>query len=203
MGQIPDLSDDEWDALTERLTLYAQHKMSKLYWRGVPASRGGRAPGGIEPQDLAASAIVSVIDGTRHLDSTVHPDLRQFLEGVIDSMVNHLAGSAENRVTRREAVTTEGQNIEPYAARRNPARDPADICCEQDSAERFQALIEKEIAGEARLHELFDCFKADIAKPQEIAEVLDCEVTEINNIQKKLRRRVDKVIRRHAARSKT
>lgn len=201
MGNIPDLSEDDWSELTERLSLYAARRMSKLFWRGVPARRGGRAPGGVEPHDLAAEAIVSIIDGSRQWDSAAHPDFQRFLQGIIDSKVSHLAESAENRLTRREPVTTDGQVREPKTVRRNSERNPAELCCEEDAAARFQALVEKEIDGDDQLEQVFECLAADITRPQEIAEVLDCEVTVINNIQKRLRRRVDSAMRRHAGRS--
>ncbi|MEZ6243730.1 MAG: hypothetical protein R3B57_11895 [Phycisphaerales bacterium] len=201
MDTIPDLSGDEWSELTERLSLYATRKMSKLFWRGVPARRGGHAPGGIEPQDLASEAIVSVIDGSREWDPAAHPDFRRFLEGVIDSKVNHLAESADNRMTRREPVTTDGQIKELKTTRRNFESDPADLCCECDAADSFRQFVEKEIAGDDQLEQVFECLAAGIIRPREIAELLECEVTVINNIQKRLRRRVDKAMRRHAGRS--
>ena len=201
MDTIPDLSSDEWSELAERLSLYATRKMSKLFWRGVPAWRGGHAPGGIEPQDLAAEAIVSVIDGSRKWDPAAHPDFRRFLEGVIDSKVNHLAESADNRMTRREPVTTNGQIKELKTTRRNCEFDPADVCCERDAADSFRRLVEKEIDGDDQLEQVFECLAADVTRPQEIAELLDCEVAVINNIQKRLRRRVDKAMRRHVGRN--
>ena len=95
----------------------------------------------------------------------------------------------------------DGHIIELKASKRNSEADPAVLCCERDAAECFQRLVEKEINGDDQLEQVFDCLEADITRPQEIAQLLDCEITVINNVQKRLRRRVDKAIRRHVGRS--
>jgi hypothetical protein len=70
----PSLTDAEWMALVKRLTLHADWKLSRLYWRGVPAWKGGAVPGGVEPGDLAEEAIQLFLDGTRVWDREKCPE---------------------------------------------------------------------------------------------------------------------------------
>ena len=97
VAQLPELSDNEWNDLVDRLTLYAHCRFARLIWRGVPWHRGGSAPGAAQPSDIAADAIVSVINDERIWDREKYPDFFDFLKGVVDSRVSHLVRSVENR----------------------------------------------------------------------------------------------------------
>jgi len=107
---IPDLSDDEWGELVERLALHAYSKLRRLFWRGVPYTQGGVVPGGVSPEDLAAEAVESFLEGTRVWHKDKKPEFLDFLMSVVDSKVSHLVESAENRQSRR---IHEDQNNEP------------------------------------------------------------------------------------------
>jgi hypothetical protein len=193
LATIPSLSDEEWGELLERLTLYAAYKMIRLYWRGVRGSRGGKTPGGLEPQDLAAEAVLSVIDGTRTWNHDVAPDLLGFLRGVVDSKISHLVESLENRVTRRANPSGCGSA--------NPGTietgiDPVEVSADAEYQERFRRLVTKAISGDKLVFKVFECLQAEITKPADMAVVLDVEVQQINNAQKRLRRKVAGVLKK-------
>ena len=70
---LPTLTDEEWNALSIRLTLYAEGKMLRVYWHGVPPKRGVAAPGGSSAEDVAIEAITSVLEGRRQWPTGIEP----------------------------------------------------------------------------------------------------------------------------------
>ena len=52
MGQLDNVSSQEWEEFLERLTRHAHYKLLRLVWRGVPFSSGGAPPGGVEATRL-------------------------------------------------------------------------------------------------------------------------------------------------------
>jgi hypothetical protein len=190
----PQLSDDQWAELVERLTLHASCKLLRLCWRGIVGSRGGAAPGGVEPADLAAAAITDVIEGTRSWDREAQPDFLNFLRGVVDSKVSHLVREVENRKSRRLAPADSGEEgaAAHGVAGREP--DPAQFVQEREAADRFRARVFKAVEGDEIASKVFECLEAEYTKPQEMAELLGLTVSEINNAQKRLRRKVNELL---------
>lgn len=198
MAELHDLSNEELARLVEVLTIYADDKMVRLYWRGLPPSRGGHAPGGIEPGDLVQEALVDLLTGKRKRDSKKYPDLLQFLKSVIDSKVNHLAESLENKTTRRleggfsGSQTCQAQAYDPADCTPNPS----EIVTDAESAQRFQAAVLAAIGDDPEAKTVLDLVEAGLEKPADIAEELGIPVLEINNIQKRLRRKLRHVLQR-------
>lgn len=192
LGRAPDLTDLEWEEVLKRLTLHAVSKVMPLVWRGVPGSNGGHVPGGKEAADLAAEAIVDTLEGRRTWNRADEPDFFEFLKGVVDSKVNHLAVSQENKRSRR--IEGDGVRESPAYLVPDKARGPATGAAEKDGAERFRVAIIKEIGDDELVQKIFECLEAEITKPAEMAEVLGRDVTEINNAQKRLRNRTTKAM---------
>lgn len=191
LATIQDLSGDNLLKLLKRLTLYADRKLVRLRWRGI---QGGAPPRGIQAEDLAAEAITRVIEGKRAWDQQEQPDVLQFLKGIVDSLVSQLVNSFDNRRTRRlgpTGVGEEGSAAPTFAGRE---LDPAQFVADREAAERFRAPILKALEGDAVASQVFECLEADITKPSEIAEYLGISVTDINNAQKRLWRKVENAL---------
>ena len=197
---IPNLTDEQWQEIVERLTLHAHCKMAQLTWRGVPPSRGGTVPGGIEPEDLATDVIVALIEGTRTWDQQEQPDLLQFLKSVVDSMVSHLVECVENRVTRRIDGGSHSEPTHPVFEVPDCGPDPSTVCADREERERFQVIVLEEIGNDSLAQEVFECLEASITKPAEIAKLIGRSVREINNAQKRLRRKVESAMKKHKKR---
>lgn len=195
MANIPQLSDDQWTELVERLTLHASCKLLRLYWRGILGSRGGAVPGGVEPADLAAAAIVDVLDGTRAWDPEAHPDLLKFLRGVVDSKVSHLVNEVENRKSRRLAPPDAGEEGSSAHGVAGREPDPTVLVQDRQAAERFRSLVFKALEGDHLAYEVFECLDAEYTKPSEIADLLGVPVSDVNNAQKRLRRKVSELLK--------
>jgi DNA-directed RNA polymerase specialized sigma24 family protein len=192
---IPQLSDDQWTELVERLAHHASCKLLRLYWRGILGSRGGRVPGGVESADLASAAIVDVLDGTRVWDPEAHPDLLKFLRSIVDSKVSHLVSEVENRKSRRFAppdAEEEGSAAHGVTGREP---DPADFIQDSEAAEKFRAMVLKAIEGDELAYKVFECLEAEYSKPSEMADLLGVPVSNINNAQKRLRRKVSELLK--------
>ena len=79
---IASVSEDQWAEYLKRLTLHAGRFFIGYGWR---ANGNWAGPGGVTPDDIAAEAILKVLDGTRHYDPTTCPDLLVFLRNVVRS----------------------------------------------------------------------------------------------------------------------
>lgn len=188
---ILDLSDDELRILLKRLTLHADCKLARLRWRGVQ----GGPPRGVQGEDIAADAITAIIEGTRAWDPQAQPDLLKYLRSVVDSIVSALVNSLDNRKTRRLGPPGVGDEASSAheAAGREPG--PAEIASRREAAESFRAPIVEALKDDELAYQVFECLEADITKPSDIAEYLELSVAEINNAQKRLRRKVEGAVK--------
>lgn len=197
MAEIPNLSDEQWSELTERLTLYADCKLVKRYWRGLRIKRGGTVTKGVDAGDLAADAIVSVIDGTRgSWDKERYPTFYDFLKSVIDSKISSLVRSGENRQTRL-LDHSHGEEHQPEAYTVTAkTRCPDEYVEDAEWKENFRSALAKELGDDTISLGLFDCLDAGMTDRSEIAEMLEVSVNDIYNAQKRLQRRVESVMKK-------
>ncbi|MBN9523312.1 hypothetical protein J0H58_33170 [bacterium] len=172
--------------MLERLTWHAQQKYIRLVWQGVPAAAGGRAPGGIEPADLAAQAIVDVIEGRRRWNREAAPDFLDFLTGVVDSKLSHLSRSRENRPVRVVAPTDELPGREPA---------PEHTAAEGENLARLQDLVFAAVGQDPIALLVMEHLEAGVTRPAAIADRIGVDVREIYNAQKRLRQKIGSALR--------
>lgn len=193
MTDIPTLKNDEWDELLERLTYYALGKFRKCGWRrGNPQKVEWAGPGGTGPGDVALEAITSVIEGKRTYNRGKHGDFGNFLRSVVDSLVSHMAEKAKQRRTGRMPVSQNadtGELVEVDLPGREP--DPADVCVTRDTIEVAKKAVAADAQEDPLAMQVLECMEADITKPAEMAEALGVDIKDINNAQKRLRRKLD------------
>ena len=67
-------------------------------------------------------------------------------------------------------------------------------------AQQFRKLVLREIGDDELVVRLFECISAEITAPSEIAILLERDVKEINNAQKRLRRKVESALRKQKGR---
>jgi hypothetical protein len=195
VANVPNWTDEQWKEAVERLTLHAYRKFVRLHWRGMPFARGGAVPGGVTPQDVAAEAIEDAIAGKRVWNRQAEPDFYSFLRSVVDSKVSHLAECLENQLTRRILVPADGDDPPPAYEVADPALDPATVCVNKDSLEKFRGAVLAAVQGDTLVEGVFSCLEAEVTRPQDMAVLLDSTVKDINNAQKRLRRKVEQVMK--------
>jgi hypothetical protein len=178
-----------------KLAAYAAFRSRNLSWRtgsDVALAKG------LMPDDIAAQAIVSVIGGERKWEPERGP-LLPFLKRVVDSLLNHLALSADNRrIDRLFQDDTSPYRVEHTAFRdgdegpwpRRPAdfnaADSSEFECDAD--ERIEQLVEA-AKGTPELAEVLNAIlEFDEARPRLIALRIGKPVSHVNNCLKRLRR---------------
>jgi len=193
LRELLDLIREEQERLLKRLTHHALCKMRLLTWRGAYVARGGSVPAGYEPYDFALDAIQKVLDGTRPWNREAYKTLESFLRSIIDSDINHLVESLDNRSGRRLSPPSgKDETVAAYEVT-GTEPDPLIIVIDKDWQARFHQAAVKELKGEEFLVKLLECMEAEITEPSEIADLLGTTVDHINNEKKRLRRRLEKL----------
>lgn len=179
------LLEADWFDIGLRLAAYATWKARNLRWRtGLPSDLAA----GQTPEDIAAEAILKVMEGVRAWDPR-RGSLFPFLQGVVDSMLSHLATSADNRAQERWAVSHADL----------PGAEPEHVTAEERLAELRRFLL-----GNHRpeLLAIVDVIEAGCEpKPQAIAQRLGTTVVDVNNRLKRLRRLALKINETQRARA--
>lgn len=160
------LDSEPWDDHLARLTLYAQNLMRKLSWRGVV---NGPVPGGKEAQDFAKDAICDVYSGTRKWNPQTHPELIRFLFDAVKSEVSNTITSKSNQEVRED-----------------PARPDAG----QFDDDTALAILDY-IQDEADLYRYAEAILDGYDDRASIAEHLGIPPTEVDNLRKRMKRRLN------------
>jgi hypothetical protein len=185
-----ELTQDRQRQLLDRLTIYAERKYKRLGW-----FKDGhyRSPSGQGPEDVAAEAIVRLIQGRRNYDEQKYPDLTVYLRNVVDSIVSHVIKSIdfEKRKSMPYTLTEDGK-IEEIEIE-NGGDDPSMVLIKKELVEKINTLLYEKFAQDDIVLGILECMKAGIDKPSDIAEYLDIKTSDINNAQKRLRREFDKI----------
>jgi hypothetical protein len=186
-----ELTQDQQRQLLDRLTIYAERKYRRLGW-----FKNGqyRSPSGQGPDDVAAEAIVRLIEGRRNYDDQKYPDLLEYLKkSVTKSIVSHIIDSPdfEKRKPIPHVLTEDGE-IEEIEIE-SEGDDTTLVYMQKDLVEKINAILQEKFAQDNIVLGILECMKAGIDKPSEMAEYLEVETSDVNNAQKKLRREFDKI----------
>lgn len=175
------LQQADWGDIGIRLTAYATWKARNYRWRTrqVWALAAGKTP-----EDVGREAIVKVLDGTRRWEPERGP-LLPFLQGIVDSLMSHLAASGDNAMIEpwHDAVPDPVAEGEPDHAARADLIDRLRNALEQGGADDLLALLSAVLEHGP--------------KPSAIAVALGTTVNDVNNRLKRLRRAALRVL--HAA----
>lgn len=181
-----------WEDQIPRLLYYALNKAKKKRWRTV---FDGQLPEGKEIEDVLFTAIEKVFSGERKWDPQKHPDLSDYLKGVIDSDLYHLAKCEDNTTLISEADV--GRNPEkPFTFDDMPSAEPDSETLHilkemNEKAEKFFFGFYDSLNGKPLLQGIVECIDDDVTKGADISERLGVHVNEIYNCFKQLRRKLD------------
>jgi DNA-directed RNA polymerase specialized sigma24 family protein len=171
------VSELDWEAWTRRWTAYARKRQCR---HGSAAARFLSQPG-----DCVQDAIHLILEGRRRFESGTLTAFFAFVCGVIDSLISHEA----SRARRYRAVALVGDTDEPMPGEIFEGMLVAPGSSESellflDDLEEFIKTLEIDLATYARLR------ACDSYSPsEEYAEALSVPVSEIRNMDRRLRRR--------------
>jgi hypothetical protein len=191
LAAYPELSEDEWTELIERLTQHASCRIFRHSWRGLRITQGGSVPGGVDPADLASAAITDVIGRERVWNPETAPNFLDYLRSVVDSKVSHLVNGLENRTTRR-MTRAAAAGAEFDAPGHEP--EPVTVLIDRETLERRRSEIVEAIRGKL-VEGIFECVESNMTKPADIAVLLEVPVKEIYIAQKRLKRKVEALLK--------
>lgn len=178
-----------WKDIYPRLLYHAHQKARRLRWQSVI---DGHMPGGKEVEDIVIESLEAIFSGDRAWDPEKQPDLYKHLTGIIDSKLNHLAESAENRLVRSASTLTgrDGQSNEAEAigARSELPPTPSDEAIEKECEEYILGFIDY-LSDDPLLQNIVQAILDGVEKRAEIAEVCGVKVEDITNADKRLMRR--------------
>ena len=184
-----ELLNADWRDIGIRLTAYASWKARNLQWR---SGRTDSLAAGKTAEDLAADAILKVIEGTRVWDPGRVP-LLTFLQRVVDSLVSHLSESADNRLQ-----TSWRSNPPDLDAQPNPNHDSGHDA--EGKIDHLRAALHAQRQDD--LIEVLDAIRLHCdPTPQAVAAHLGTTVTDINNRLKRLRRLAQRIAKETTART--
>jgi RNA polymerase sporulation-specific sigma factor len=194
---MPAFTEEEWVKALNRMTIYAQRIFIRLGWW-----RNGsfESPRGHKPEEIACEAITRVLSGPRNYDARKCPDFYQYLRGVVRSIISHIVGSSDfkRRMSIPSATTSEEETIE--IKQESKEVDPLQACIEKEQVDinknlirKVESVLEKDFSEDKIVIGIYECYKAGIYKRSELAEYLEVDVKEIDNAQKRLRRKMDKL----------
>jgi len=166
------------------------------YWR---EAYGGVLPGGYDASSVAAEALAELFNEQPENGLILVPRmLRVELKKRARKIINRLHHRMENRIMRSEPdmlpfLTDDGETIRVVEKVAGPDPTPLDILLEKEETARFEefkAQIRALLAHDRLLLRLFDCFCADFCKPKDQARKLKLPVRDIQDLQRRLRRKL-------------
>lgn len=174
----------DWGQIILDLTLYAEDKLKILKTAKV------KLPLTHEPSDYAKEAVRLVFDGTRHWDSSRHPDIVKFLKySVIKSLIYNerispgVKKRVENTITVKEDDDDEEEiSLTETTESKEPLPDL--LLIEQQTLKSIRTALDGDDDACIVLEELLKS-----KKPAEIAQDLGIKIDDIRSIIKRIRRK--------------
>ncbi|MDQ3816272.1 MAG: hypothetical protein M3362_01110 [Acidobacteriota bacterium] len=201
------MSSKEFDRLVLHLGRYTLRETNRLQWRTGSAVD---LPGGETVESIVYQAIEKVWAGERNWNPEQNPDFKKYLMDVIDSLVNHLFDSTDNKMFATEPVEgSDDRRVWDGASAKHERKHersadwmarqsatPEDLMLEKEEAERRNQGIEVLLAesrGDEELTYVIQAMLDGYNKAGEIAKVTGIDIRDVYNVMKRLDRKVEAV----------
>lgn len=204
---ISKMSDAEQQLLLLRLGAYALRVSRSLRWR---TRNPAELPGGETADSIVSKAIEKTLTGERNWDPQACPSLENYLMDVIDSLLNHLATSHDNRSFQpiQERVDDNGDRLpeasppDPPAGTEwisRPSTDP-----ETHALAKERALLQEEVADtlisesgtDPVLTKVLEAMLDGCENPRDIAQKTGLTREQVYNAEKRLDRKIQSMRKR-------
>jgi len=186
------LQEADWAAIGKALAAYATWKAQNLAWRTGDIHN---LACGLQGVDIAQTAIEKVLNDKREWEPE-RGELLPYLKGVVDSLMSHLAESADNTVQARFAKDPQGKELVDQAEFQAARNDDSGLLSSHQSLRKTNsdrdgarvAELFAAVEGQGDLMDVLDVvMSSGETKPAEIAAQLGIEVTVVYNRLKRLR----------------
>jgi hypothetical protein len=200
--------DEAQTKLILRLTLYTFKEMRRVrYWR---SGNNGCLPKGEDAESLVSSVLTKVLEEKRKWDVVKEPDFVHFLMDVIDSELNHLAESNDNkRVTERseegaeEQITRERGQLQRHSefakktgwlVRPVPTPDMEFDAKQKEQLEQAALdALEASLSHDEEALFIVRAIRAGCEKAGEISNSTGIEIRRVYDANKRIERRIRKM----------
>lgn len=164
------LVNNDWETTIPNLFL---HTLGRL--------KGKTVPGCFTADDYIQEAYERVHNGERNWNPNQDPDLTKYLASVIDSLISASIKSKYNNLTEIDLTVFDPQSGE-------------NILNDLITTEYYDCIQDK-IKDDEDLQMIFCCMvDYGKTKPKEIAEELNWDISKVNNLKKRVKRIITKVL---------
>lgn len=182
LERLTNFEEYDWRTIYPLLYAYAINCVAFYFWKKDKKN----LPKGNETEDLIQEAIYKVITGERRWDPQKEPDLVKYLKMTIRSLVRNLLVSADHKkVGKLAGVDENGNFYEDFADIDQNFEDSIE---QDDIWARIIEITKSDDEVQLVLMYMVD----GITTRKELAEALGLPATEIDNIMKRLKRKIQK-----------
>ena len=181
-----ELDRADWDEVLIRVFKYAKFRARKFFWLGDK----------VDPYELVQEAIalaygVGTGGNYRNWKKKEYPDLAKFLMGIIRSISSHIA-EHENEYSKESHFYIEGSPKDKLESLSSPINIEIEFI-ENENLISLESQIENLCSNDDDLALIVMCLEDGISKPRFIAEETGLDISKVNNLLKRLRRKLDKL----------
>jgi hypothetical protein len=188
-----ELEKADWDAALPKVFKYALSRAKIFKWLGDD----------VEPEALVQEAIARAYGvGTRgtyrNWNKETCPDLGDFLIGIIRSMTSHKAeheaGFPSESLFNDDGSPKDGKFLKSYGkvAGASKPKNPETEIIEKENLQALQDELDRLADGNEDLGMVILCIEEGISEPRKITEMTGFDKGKVNNLLRKLRRKLDK-----------
>lgn len=188
-----ELRKADWDAVLPRVLKYAVSRAKMFKWLGDE----------VEPEDLVQEAIsraygIGTRGAYRNWNKETCPDLGDFLIGIIRSMTSHKAeheaGFPSESIFNEDGSPKDAKILRSYneTVGLSKLNNPEEENIEKENLQALQEELDRLVDEDEDLGMVILCIEDGISEPRNIAELTGINKDKVNNLLRKLRRKLDK-----------
>ena len=186
-----ELKKVNWDTVLLTVLKYAVWRAKKFDWLGEKVD-----PEALVQEAMARAYGIGTAESYRNWDREACPDIAVFLKGIIRSMTSHKA-EHEARFPKESLFLEDGspKDNKLFTSANETTgvfkpKTPEDELIEAENLQSFMNTLDSLEAEDEDLGMVILCIEDGISRPRFIARETGFEIDKVNNLLKKLRRKL-------------